>query len=167
MLRLMLNTAFTVLAKEGKENVTVTLESMTRCLQKKGVIILNSRSGSVYMRYNPGEHNLTKVDDLICNLYISAPSDMHINIEILAKRTDCTFVVKATDTTNNAWVTYCQQTAREDMHTSKRWVMSSDLVELYVAIYRLTTPFVFHLRFKTVQASQELQVYYDSPKQGK
>ena len=167
MLRLMLNAAFTVLAKENKENVTVTLDSMTNCLQKSGVIILNSRSGSVYMRYNPAEHNLTAAGRPECRLYISAPSGMHIYIEILAKRTDCGFSLSVTDLTKYAFFFYCFHTAREDMHTSKKSIMSSDLVELSVQIYTLTSPFVLHLRFKAVQPSYDLQVHYDSPKQGK
>ena len=167
MLCLLLKAAFTVLAKESKESITVTLDSMMNCLQKRGVIILNSRSGSVYMRYNPGEHNLTAPDGLSCRLWISAPSGMHIYIEIIAEKTDCGFNVLLTDVANYAWVNYCDQTAREDMHTSKMWVMSSDFVELRLDRYWQSSPFVLHLRFKPVQPNYELQLHYDSPKQGK
>ena len=97
MLRLLLNAAFTVLAKES---VTVTLESMTNCLQKEGLIILNSRSGSVYLRYNPDECNLTADYGLVCTLYISAPSGTHISFEILAEKTNCWFDLTVVDITN-------------------------------------------------------------------
>ena len=167
MLPLMLNAAFTVLAKEGKENVTVTLESMTNCLQKNGVIILNSRSGSVYIRYNPGEHNLTAAGRPGCQLYISAPSGMHIYIEILAERTYCGFSVIASHMPYEAGVSYCNHQTKMDMHTNKKWIMSSDLVELSLKSSELTLPFLLHLRFTPVQPSYELQLHYDSPKQGK
>ena len=167
MLCLLLKAAFTVLAKESKESITVTLDSMTNCLQKKGVIILNSRSGSVYMRYNPAEHNLTAAGRPECRLYISAPSDMHIYIEILAERTYCGFSVEVKHVPYEAWVSYCDQQTKEDMHTNKKWIMSSDLVELHLKSSELTSPFVLHLRFKPVQPSYDLQLHYDSPKQGK
>jgi len=163
----MLNAALTVLAKEGKENVTVTLDSMMNCLQKKGVILLNSRSGSVYIRYNPGEHNLTAAGRPECNLYISAPSGMHIYIEILAERTYCGFSVTASHIPFTAWVSYCSQQTKKDMHTNSKWIMSSDLVGLNLKSSELTLPFVLHVRFTPVQPSYELQLHYDSPKQGK
>ena len=140
---------------------------MTNCLHKRGVIILNSRSGSVYMRYNPGEHNLTVANDLQCLLWISAPSGMHVYMEILAERTDCLFSVAAADM-NYASVLYCYNQIQENMHTSKRWIMSSDLGVLVVQNYpRRNTSFVFHLRFKPVQPSYELELHCDSSKQGK
>ena len=167
MLHLMLNEAFTVLAKEGKENVTVTLDSMTNCFQKKGVIILNSRSGSVYMKHNPDEHNLTIPDHSLCKLFISAPSGMRLHIEILPERANCMFSVIARDVMNWAELSYCYVTTEEYMRTSKMLLMG-DLVELYVTKkYSLLKHFAFHLRFQAVQPSYELQVHYDSPKQGK
>ena len=141
---------------------------MVNCLQNEGQLILHSRTGSLYMRYSPGDHNLTQASDLFCRPYItSVPSDRHIAIEILAESTECGFSVIATDYTTYGWVSYCYVTAREDMTTSKKWIISSDLVELRVRIYRLTMPFVFHLRFKPVQPSYELQLHYDSPNRGK
>ena len=167
MLRLMLNTAFTVLAKEGKENVTVTLDSMINCLETTGLIILNSRSGSVYIRYSPAEHNLTAEYGLFCTLYISAPSGTYISFEILAERTNCWINLRVIDITNGGVVRYCDQNAPEDMRTSKKWIMPSDLVKLFIEIFGIVPPLVLHLRFKAVQSSYELQVHYDSPKQGK
>ena len=168
MLCLLLNAAFTVLAKESQENVTVTLDSMANCLNNEGQLILPFLSGSIYMRYSPGEHNLTESSDLSCQIYITnVPTGMHISIEIFAESTDCGFAMTATDYTNFGEVTYCYVTAREDMQTSRKWIMSSNLVQLYVQIKRLTTPFVLHLQFKAVQPSYDLQVHYDSPKQGK
>ena len=92
---------------------------------------------------------------------------MHIYMEILAERTDCLFSVAAADM-NYASVVYCYNQIQENMHTSKRWIMSSDLGVLVVQNYpRRNTSFVFHLRFKPVQPSYELELHYDSPKQGK
>ena len=167
MLPLMLNEAFTVLAKEGKENVTVTLDSMTNCFQKSGLIILNSQSGSIYIRYNRGEYNLSITSGSLCKLFISAPSGMHLHIEILPERTNCSFSVIVRDLMNWLELSYCYLTAEEYMRTSKIWLMG-DLVHLSLAKeWRQFQPFVFHLRFQAVQPSYELQVHYDSPKQGK
>ena len=164
MLRIMLNAAFTVLAKENKGNVTVTLDSMTNCFQKRGVIILNSRSGSVYIRYSRGEHNLTIPYRSLCKLFISAPSGMHLYIEILPERASCMFSVIVRDLVNGAELSYCYVTTEEYMRTSKMLLMG-DLVQLDVGKeFRLFKPFAFHLRFQAVQPSYELQVHYDSPK---
>jgi len=167
MLPLMLNAALTVLAKEGKENVTVTLDSMMNCLQKKGVILLNSRSGSVYIRYNPGEHNLTAAGRPECNLYISAPSGMHIYIEILAETTTCMFELSFTNLRNRAVDSYCANFTGGYILMSKQWLVPHYLAKLEVYHSTLTTPFVLHFRFKAVKASSGLQLHYDSPKQGK
>ena len=167
MLCLLLNAAFTVLAKESQENVTVTLDSMMNCLQKQGVILLNSRSGSVYIRNNPGEHKLTAAGRPECKLYISAPSGMHIYFEILGESTYCGFIVTASHVQYGPGVIYCNRQTIKDMDTNKKWIMSSDLVELSLVRSELTLPFVLHLRFTPVQPSYELQLHYDSPKQGK
>ena len=167
MLHLMLNAAFTVLAKEGKENVTLTLDAMTTCLQKKDVIIVYSQSGSVYMRYNPGEHNLTAAAHLICKVYIGVQSHMHIDIEILAETTACMFDLTFANLGNTDVDIYCTNFTGGYILKSKQWLVPHYLAKLEVYHSTLTTPFVLHFRFKAVKASSGLQLHYDSPKQGK
>ena len=92
---------------------------------------------------------------------------MHLYIEILPERAKCMFSVIVRDVMNWAELSYCYATTEEYMRTSKMLLMG-DLVELDVTKeFRLFKPFAFHLRFQAVQPSYELQLHYDSPKQGK